>query len=92
VTSVKQNLPLVLGLAAAVAVGRILVRRRQPPAEPPDPRAAELRRRLAGARERSDVATAQPPRADQPPGIDASRRSVHERGRAALGEMARTSA
>ena len=71
------------GLAGGAAAYRVF--RRQPPVlEPtpagPDP-AEELKAKLAEAR----AAEAEPPEADLD--VEARRRAVHERGRAAIDEM-----
>ena len=82
------------GIAAAV---RSKLRRRAPtlgsPPEPPpepDPRADELRQRLAEAREvvdeRDTFEEAETP-VDEAPDPESRRRSVHDRGRAALDRM-----
>ena len=55
--------------------------RRQPPVTEPDP-AVELKAKLAAAR-----VTDGGEEAPAEPGVDARRRSVHERGRAAIDEM-----
>ena len=78
------------GVGGGFAVYRVLTRRRARPAaagEPePDPRAGELRARLAEARaEVKEV----PVEAAAPLDPDARRRLVHEQGQAALDEMRR---
>ena len=81
-------------LLGGLAVFRLFNRRRQTGATPADPRAEELRRRLAEARELSDerdefeagettVDQAEP----ATPNADARRREVHEAGRASVERM-----
>jgi hypothetical protein len=87
------------GLAlGGAALGRILGRRRPPTRiEPaPDPRAAELRRKLAESRaivsERSEFEAGETPvdEADAAsPAVEDRRRRVHEEGRAAARRMRR---
>jgi hypothetical protein len=82
------------GLAGLAAARTILSRRRVPsrPAAS-DPRADELRRKLAEARdmadEREEFESAETPvdRAEPPGDLAERRREVHERGRAAAEEM-----
>ena len=82
------------GAAGALAAYRALVRRRAPaaPAPAPDPRAAELRARLAEARaagdDRDEFEAGETP-VDEAVTLDpdARRREVHEQGRAAIDEM-----
>ena len=75
------------GSAGGLAAYRAFRRRRPEPAplveQGPDPRADELRARLADARE-GDGEPAGEPEALDP---EARRRLVHEQGRAALDEM-----
>ena len=82
------------GLAALVAARKLRFRRTEPvPTAGPDPRADELRRKLAEARdmagEREEFEEAETPvdRAEPTAGIDERRRQVHEQGRAAVEEM-----
>jgi hypothetical protein len=82
------------GLAGVFAARKVLGRRRQPvPATGPDPRAEELRRKLAEAREitdeRDEFESAETPvdRAEPPGDLGARRRGIHDRGRAAAEEM-----
>jgi hypothetical protein len=85
---------------AGAALWRALGPRRQPPVlEPgPDPRAAELRRKLAESRaivtEREEFEGAETS-VDQaepaPPDVEDRRRRVHEEGRAAARRMRRPS-
>jgi hypothetical protein len=89
-------------LIAAAAVGgivvaRTLTRRRRatpvPAPDVPDPRADELRRKLAESRdlagEREEFEAAETPVDRVEPAVDpdARRREIHERGRAAAEEM-----
>jgi hypothetical protein len=100
---VKQKAALLAG-AVAGAVAAVLIRGRRaaheaPPA-PDDPRAAELREKLAQAREAAADETdfeaagmgAETIVADDEAAadVDARRRSVHEQGRAAADEMRRS--
>ena len=88
----KRKAALLLGALAALTA--FVLRRRRPAAEAatvpdlaPDPRAEELRRRLAEARVSE---TAEPPAAEVPPPADefeAMRRRVHAEGRAARDAM-----
>lgn len=79
------------GLAAAAA-SRFLRRETPSPAQPeePDPRAGELRERIAESRvvvdERDAFEEAETP-VDKAPDPQARRREVHERGRAAIDRM-----
>lgn len=82
------------GLAGFAAARALLRRRRGVPAPPPvDPRADELRQKLAEARdlagEREEFEAAETPvdRAEPPGELADRRREVHERGRAAAEEM-----
>jgi hypothetical protein len=80
---------------AAFAAARAVISRRRPivPAAGPDPRADELRRKLAEARdiadEREEFESAETPvdRAEPAADLAERRRAVHERGRAAAEEM-----
>jgi len=75
------------GAAGGLAAYRAFRRRRpelEPlPAQGPDPRADELRARLAEAHEGAEEPAVEPELSDP----DARRRAVHEQGRAALDEM-----
>lgn len=82
----------------AVAVARALVRRRPAPAAPPapspaDPRAEELRAKLAEARsvadDREEFESGETPVDEAEPVADpeARRRSVHDAGRSAVERM-----
>jgi hypothetical protein len=75
------------GAAGGLAVYRALKHRRPEPAalaeQAPDPRAAELRARLAEAQD----GDAEPAGDSEPLDPEARRRLVHEQGRAALDEM-----
>jgi hypothetical protein len=82
------------GVAGLAAVRAILVRRRSPaPSAQPDPRAEELRRKLAEARDIADereefeAAETTVDRAEAAGELAEKRREVHERGRAAAEEM-----
>jgi hypothetical protein len=92
----RRLLAWLAGAAGALAAYRALGRRRAatalPPAPEPDPRASELRARLAEARaagdDREEFEAGETP-VDQavPLDPDARRREVHEQGRAAIDEM-----
>jgi hypothetical protein len=99
--------PLALASAALAALGlygAVTSRRRRPsPAPPPppsgpDPRAEELRRKLAESRsiveEREEFESAETPvdRAEPVPEVDERRRQVHARGRSAAQKMRETGA
>jgi hypothetical protein len=96
---VRGRLAWLSGLALAGAVGyRALAWRRRVAAQPPsgvagDPRAEELRQRLAEARameaERDEVEEAETPvdRVEAMEDVERRRRSVHEHGRALADEM-----
>lgn len=82
------------GLAGLAAARAILSRRRSVPTPAPaDPRADELRRKLAEARdmadEREEFESAETPvdKAEPPGDLAERRREIHERGRAAAEEM-----
>lgn len=82
------------GLAGLAAARTLLQRRRKPaPAAVPDPRADELRRKLAEARDMADEreefesAETTVDRAEAAGELAARRREIHERGRAAAEEM-----
>ena len=94
----RARLAWLLGIVAAVAVAlRALGRRRSPDAAPSeaalDPRAEDLRRRLAESRQLVDERESFEERelpvdeADLDPDPDARRRRVHDEGRAAVDEM-----
>jgi hypothetical protein len=97
----RQIALLAAGAAAAVAVAHKLRRRRAPgasapgpPPEPaPDPRADELREKLAAAREvldERDVAEEHETPVDEAVAegeVEARREAVHAQGRAAVAEM-----
>ena len=104
-TQVKRNVGLLAG-AAAGAVGAFLLRRRRAggtvqPAV--DPRAEELRRKLAQAREEAadvddfeaagmgpeTLVEEEPPASAAPLDVDEERRRVHEDARATAEEMRR---
>lgn len=81
---------LTAGIAVGVALARLFRRRRRveapvPAADDADPRAQALRDQLAETREGGpgDAAPAEPEASD----VDAERRRVHERGRAAVDAM-----
>ena len=82
------------GLAGLAAARTILSRRRSAaPRVQPDPRADELRRKLAEARDMADereefeAAETTVDRAEAAGELAEKRREVHERGRAAADEM-----
>ena len=83
-----------VGLAGLVAARRLRSRRRKPvPLATADPRADELRRKLAEARditdEREEFESAETTvdQAEPPGDLAARRREIHEQGRAAAEEM-----
>jgi hypothetical protein len=86
VPDVRRNTALGV-LAAAGALGALLARRRRPDAAAPaqtaspDPRAAELRRKLARAR--AEPPTTEPPRDE----FEAMRRRIHAEAREAAERM-----
>jgi hypothetical protein len=100
---VRRLLTLLSGAIAGFGLYRLLTGRRsapvyEAPAEPEpreDPRAEELRRRLAEARtmveEREEFEAAETPvdRAEPAPEVDERRRRVHEEGRRAAERMRR---
>jgi hypothetical protein len=100
---VRRLLTLFSGAAAGFGLYRLLAGRRpapvyEAPPEPEpreDPRAEELRRRLAEARtmveEREEFEAAETPvdRAEPAPEVDERRRRVHEEGRRAAERMRR---
>lgn len=82
------------GLAGLVAARRLRKRRPEPaPAAGPDPRADELRQKLAQARdiadERDEFESAETTvdQAEPPKDLTAKRQEIHEKGRAAAEEM-----
>jgi hypothetical protein len=90
------------GLAALGVYGALASRRRRPMQAPvstppgPDPRAEELRRKLAESRaiveERDEFEAAETPvdKAEPAPGLDERRRRVHERARGTARKMRET--
>jgi hypothetical protein len=88
---VRRKIALLLGLAAVVALVRLLLRRapRAPAETAPDPRAQALADKLADSR-RADVGA--PAEETQAPAleVEAARERVYEEGRAALEEMRRS--
>ena len=95
----RRLLALLSGAIAGFGLYRLLAGRRvapvseEPPA--PEPRAEELRRRLAEARtmveEREEFEAAETPvdRAEPAPEVDERRRRVHDEGRRAAERMRR---
>ena len=85
------------GAAAAVGAvaARLLGRRRPRPDPGPDPRAGELRQRLDESRtvvsEREEFEAAETPvdEVEAVPDVDARRREIHDRAKAASDEMRR---
>jgi hypothetical protein len=100
---VRRPLTLLSGALAGFGLYRLLLsRRRQPAVAPPpepreDPRAEELRRKLAESRtiveEREEFESAETPvdRAETAPEVDERRKRVHEHGRRAAERMRRRS-
>ena len=100
----RRLLTLLSGAIAGFGLYRLLAARRRAPAyeAPPepepgdDPRAEELRRRLAEARtmveEREEFEAAETPvdEAEPAPGLDERRRRVHERARGTARKMRET--
>jgi hypothetical protein len=98
---VRRPLTLLSGAIAGFGVYRIVASRRRrpaygPPPEPAaDPRAEELRRRLAESRsiveEREEFESAETPvdRAETAPKVDERRKRVHEEGRRTAQRMRR---
>jgi len=90
----RRLLAWLAGLVGGAAVYRSITRKRRPaaqPVEPADP-ADALKAKLAEARaagDERDETEAAETRVDEAvdPGVEARRRSVHERGRAAVDEM-----
>jgi hypothetical protein len=109
VPDVKRSVALLVG-AAIGAIGAVIARRRTArapaagSAPAPDPRAEELRRKLAEAREQAadedefeaagmagEALVEDEPRPDPETGdVDEERRRVHEEARAAAEEMRRS--
>jgi hypothetical protein len=95
----RYGLPWMAGAGlAGIVAARTLLRKRRPapataPAAAPDPRADELRQKLAEARDIADerdefeAAETTVDNAEPPADVAARRREVHERGRAAADEM-----
>jgi hypothetical protein len=88
---VRRKIALLLGLAAVVALVRLLLRRAPPaPAETaPDPRAQALAEKLADSR-RADVGSSGEETPAPALEVEAARERVYEEGRAALEEMRRS--
>ena len=92
----RRPLTELLALAGGAALVRRFGRRRRSPVDEvsvaPDPRALELRRKLAESRElvdeRAEFEAGETP-VDEAEDVDEKRRRVHERGRAAADEMRR---
>jgi hypothetical protein len=90
----RRLLAWLAGLVGGAAVYRSITRKRRPAAEPVEPAdpAEALKAKLAEARaagDERDETEAGETRVDEAadPGVEARRRSVHERGRAAVDEM-----
>jgi hypothetical protein len=99
---VRRPLTVLSGALAGFGLYRLLVSRRLTPAPAPvepreDPRADELRRKLAESRtmveEREEFESAETPvdRAETAPEVDERRKHVHEEGRRAAERMRRRS-
>ena len=73
------------GIAAYRLTKRLRTRAPEPPAEA-DPRAEELRARLAETKD-AEPEPEQIPEPEEPQDVDARRRGVHEHARAAIDEM-----
>ncbi len=102
----RRTVAVFTGVAAAGVAAALLRRRKRPePAAAPgiDPRAEELRRKLAQARETAAeedelgaevaldaVVEERPTREDQRDDVDEARRRIHEDARAAAEEMRRS--
>jgi hypothetical protein len=98
---VRRPLTLLSGAIAGFGLYRLLVSRRRapvvegPPEPREDPRAEELRRKLAEARtmveEREEFESAETPvdRAEPAPKVDERRKRVHEEGRRTAERMRR---
>jgi hypothetical protein len=98
---VRRPLTLLSGALAGFGLYRLVASRRRPPvSEPPseprvDPRAAELRRKLAESRtiveEREEFEAAETPvdRVETAPEVDARRKRVHDEGRRTAERMRR---
>jgi hypothetical protein len=105
VTGVKRKAALLAGVFAGAVAG-VLLRRRGAQAPPADPRADELRSKLAAAREgaadESDFEAAgtgaetivepEAPVEEEAEDVDTLRRRVHDDARAAAEEMRRSGA
>jgi hypothetical protein len=98
---VRRPFALVSAGLAALGLYRALASRRQrplpaPAQPPPDPRAEELRRKLAESRsiveEREEFEAAETPvdRVEAAPELDERRRRVHERARGTARKMRET--
>ena len=97
----RRPLTVLSGAIAGFGLYRLVVSRRRapvyeaPPEPPEDPRAAELRRKLAESRtmvaEREEFESAETPvdRAEPAPEVDARRKRVHEEGRRTAERMRR---
>lgn len=97
----RRPLTVLSGAIAGFGLYRLLLsRRRRPAVEPPpepreDPRADELRRKLAESRtiveEREEFESAETPvdRAETAPGLDERRKRVHDEGRRTAERMRR---
>jgi hypothetical protein len=93
----RRPLAWISGAAGAAALARALWRRRRPAAPEPapavDPRAEELRRKLAESRavvderDRFEESETTVDEAEPTPDVEARRRRVHEQGRAATQQM-----
>jgi hypothetical protein len=101
---VRRPLTLLSGAIAGFGLYRIVASRRrrplyerppEPPESPDDPRAEELRRKLAESRpiveEREEFEAAETPvdRAETAPEVDTRRKRVHEEGRRTAERMRR---
>jgi hypothetical protein len=101
---VRRPLTLLSGAIAGFGLYRIVASRRrrpvveQPPEPREDPRAEELRRKLAESRsiveerEEFEAAETTVDRAEPAPGLDERRRRVHERARGTARKMRETGA
>ena len=94
----RQRLAFLAGLLFGAALTGLLRRARpRAPKRGQDPRAEELRRKLAESREEAPAPDAEPPRPTTAPAAEAveasveeARRRVHERARSAAEEMRRS--